>query len=221
MMDVMHYLLASDRYALHFALEAGKWTTSADVQFVCVDPGCMTVRCAGEKRLGKKKDGEVLFSGRKCEMSLLKDKGLRFVGHMDDFVHGDALLVDVHLKSFGMEMGVRRFEISGTMVVGDETFVFAPAHSAALIWKETEEEENRLLAAWVYEKTPCALVFEEEYGNITPSFAPIKIPFSPKHIEALQDEKQNKTSFALIHGVMKERNTDHERPIHPLIAVRT
>lgn len=220
-MDVMHCLLASDRYALHFCVKRERWHTQAEALFVCVDPGHTTVLQTKERSFFKRFEENVWFSGRKCEMSLLPEKEIRFVGHVDDFVNGDGLLVDVQLKLWGMENGMRRYTADGIMVMGEEEFVFAPAHSAALIWKETEDTVNRMVSVWMFAKQPCVFVHEEESDGSIRCHSVPAVPFIPNKVEALTDQRNCAASAALIRGVLKDFSNGTERSIHPLIAIRT
>ena len=107
------------------------------------------------------------------------------------------------------------------MVVGEEAFVFAPAHSAAMIWKETEETKERFVSAWMYANNPCALMFKEDFNDVNTCHAVPCVPFYPKKIEALTAPKDKVVSAVLIHGVMKDTDMGAERSIQPLIGVRT
>ena len=90
-------------------------------------------------------DTHALYQDRNCTMSLDPEHGMRLVGHIDQFCNGSAVLLDIALTARKRIDGMEIYCASGTMMIGDDEFVFAPAHSCAIII----QGENNRIDSWL------------------------------------------------------------------------
>lgn len=154
-----YYLITSERYALALTIDDNGYMGLDSVSLLDFDgPWEQTVSKMSLMPLGKRKlpatseRGDVHAAGKGYEMTFQNDgKTRRLFGHMEQFRSGQTLLFDVTLRdapkdsmviatpfagkptAFYYNQKINCLRAEGKAVLGDTEYLFAPAHSFAVL----------------------------------------------------------------------------------------
>ena len=154
-----YYLIASERYALALTIADNGYMGLDSVSLLDFDgPWEQTVSKMCVMPLGKRclpadsRSGDIHAAGKGYEMTFLNDgKTRRLFGYMDSFRNGQTLLFDVTLrdapkdsmvivtpfpgkpKAFYYNQKINCLRAEGKAVLGETEYLFAPAHSFAVL----------------------------------------------------------------------------------------
>lgn len=154
-----YYLIASDRYALALTVADNGYMSMDSISLLDFDgPWEKTVSKMGVLPLGKRhlpstsEKGDIAVKGKEYEMTFQNPgESRRLYGHMDNFKDGKTLLFDITLtgipdesmviatpfkdkpKAFYYNQKINCMKAEGKVILGEEEYLFAPAHSSAVL----------------------------------------------------------------------------------------
>lgn len=152
MSKTLHIQLASDCYLLHFSFRDTSFSRMVNISFALRGHRDKHISHYHEQKLLHTKalrEG-ALFITRNTSLSLINEYGLRLVGHVDGFANGQKMLVDVTLRQQTKHDALSLYKADGTLLIGNEEFLFSQAHSAALLFTSSEANHHCWLGAYSY-----------------------------------------------------------------------
>ena len=165
MSQTTHIQIASDCYFIHLKIRRMSVTSVLDVCFAFRDRTVERIRrfrhIAFQSPVSNGKTEGSLFTGRKASFSLVPEYGLRFIGNIIDFADGKSMLADITLRSRCKRGAFELFLADGSLLIGDEEYLFAPAHSTALIFSSNEKVHQQWISAISYSGIPSAIILNK------------------------------------------------------------
>jgi len=158
-MACQRILVSSEQYCMCMQLEYSRWMMHGDILFISKD-GQKGYRKKSVLDLHKHRDDHqesLQFSASGWDITLEKGYPLRLVGHVLNFLDGEDLLFDINLKDFGEREHVRLFSADGNLMIGEEEYLFAPAHSTALICRNEKSFEKQYRFAYTLNRQPICV----------------------------------------------------------------
>lgn len=230
-----YYLIASERYALALTIDDNGYMYLDSISFIDFDQPCeSTFTKMGLFPMGKRGlpstsvSGSVTAQGKDYRIQFENINGnRRLSGYADGFMQGKKLLFDITLKpnsgdsmviatpfkenpkAFYYNQKINCLSASGSVLIGDEEYLFAPAHSYAVLdWGR---------GVWTYQNTwywgsLSGEVDGKPFGfNIGYGFGDTS---AASENMLFYDGKAHKLSQVTFHIPQKEGKDDYMQPWH-------
>lgn len=163
-MACQRILVSSEQYCLCIRIDRSKWMQHAEILFVSKDgqTGYRKKSVLNFHKYRDERDAPWRFSAPGWDITVEKGYPLRLVGHVLNFLNGEDILFDVNLKRCGEKDHVQLFAADGNLLIGDDEYLFAPAHSAALIIPKENSSRTSCYFACVRNRVPYGLLMDGE-----------------------------------------------------------
>lgn len=131
-------LFVSDLYAFSVTVHKGL-LSKIERRFCYYDQSLLQTQNRTSVNLCLRRLGDdMLFSKNSCHYSLFRNKSLRFTGSDEELSREKKLLCDIDCMAGKRTEDVEVFSAVGTLLYGEESFYFAPAHSRAIKFNHSE-----------------------------------------------------------------------------------